>query len=134
VVIGMSEFDIYNDYMHFLVADGNSRVLGQQSITTNIINIYKYWVGAIQRGEWGNTTNIVLVYNGPRFIAFRVNDIYMGGVKMNMWYWGLRYGRNTVETKVGFWGLAIIPPIIGINTVLPSPPAKLPAVNKQNFF
>ncbi|MEM3549440.1 MAG: hypothetical protein QXJ23_10605 [Thermofilum sp.] len=122
-----SYFDIYNEYMKFLVPDCTSRILGQQSIGAPVTDILKYWQEAVARNEWG-TPQIVIVYQSPRFLAFRVNNIKIGGYKTSLWFWGLTFGRNTVITKVGFWTLAIIPPFVGINTILGSEIIKPPKI------
>jgi len=111
---------IYDKYMQFIVPDATSRILGQQSIGSNIKNIHGYWQQAIQMGLWGKP-DLVMIRETPRFMAFRVNNIMIGGYKTSLWFWGLTFGHNTVVTKVGFWSLAILPPIVGINTVVAQP-------------
>ncbi|MEM3873405.1 MAG: hypothetical protein QXE05_12670 [Nitrososphaeria archaeon] len=110
-------FDMYDQYMQFLVPDCTSRILGQQSISAPVTDVLAYWQQAVALNKWG-TPQIVIVYQAPRFLAFRVNNILIGGYKTSLWFWGLVHGRNTVATKVGFWGLAIVPPFVGINTLV----------------
>jgi hypothetical protein len=109
-------YDKYNQFLRFLIPDVTSRILGQQAINGPVQEILGYWQEAVAMHEWG-TPQIVIVYQAPRFLAFRVNNIKIGGYTTSTWFWGLINGRNTVATKVGFWSLAIIPPFVGINTL-----------------
>jgi len=114
-------FDMYNQYMEFLVPDVTSRVLGQQDIQANVYDIYNYWQEAIQLGAWGKPS-ITDVYKTNRVLIFRVDNIKIGGITVSLWVWGLAHGVNTVVTKVGFWKLDIIGARGILNTIFNVPP------------
>lgn len=110
-------FSMLNPYMQFVIPDGYSRILGQQSIPININYVIGYWQDPRTQQVWGNYT-IENVYMTDRVKIFKVNNIHLGSLVAGFWFWGLNHGRNTVETKEGFWRLAIIPPTLAINTIL----------------
>ncbi|MCI4434615.1 MAG: hypothetical protein JHC29_04000 [Thermoplasmata archaeon] len=113
-------FDLLHPYMQFVITDGYSRILGQQSIPININYVLGYWQDPKTRAVWGDY-QIENVYMTDRVKVFKVNNVHIGILTASFWYWGLNHGRNTVETKEGFWRLAIIPPVLAVRTVFGTP-------------
>jgi len=109
-----------NQYMKFIIPDATSRILGQQSINANVLDVYAYWQQAVSSTEWGNPT-ISVILDRPRVLVFLVSNISIGGqgaYSSNLYFWGIKIGgKNTVVTKQGFWRLGILEPRTLINNV-----------------
>ena len=117
-------YEFLNEYMTFIIPDATSRILGQQSINENVLDVYSYWQDQRALMQWGNP-QITMLKSGPRIMVFLVENIKIGDNPLayttSLYFWGLIIGgKNTVVTKKGFWKLSILEPrVIASNIFLP---------------
>jgi hypothetical protein len=102
-----------NEYMKFIVPDANSRILGQQNIHFNILDVYAYWSDPRTHNTWGSY-QIEMVVNKAGaivapWVAFLVKNIQLGqGFPAWLYFWGQSPGLNTVVTRYQFWKLYLL--------------------------
>jgi hypothetical protein len=106
-------FALLDKYMQFIIPDANSRILGQQNIHFNILDVLAYWQDPSAQSEWGGPTVTTLFDRSGRliapFYAFLVNGIQMGtNFPLSLYFWGETTGINTVVTRRQFWKLYFI--------------------------
>ena len=84
------------------------RILGQSSLPFNIMDITKF-IEAEVSGHGIFNGSMKIVYDGTFLRVIRWEDIRVGeGLTFNMLVWGLKAGKNSVFSRVGFWRMYIL--------------------------
>jgi hypothetical protein len=103
----------YDRIMFTALGQLYTRILGQNALHVPIEEIYAYWTQILnQRPQ--EIEGIDVKLDTPRLLLFQVKKYKLGeGLDMDFWVWGLRKGRNTVFTRIGWWKMRIIERAMG---------------------
>jgi hypothetical protein len=108
-----NSFDQLDKYMQFIIPDCNSRILGQQNIHFNILDVIAYWEDPRAKAEWGDFTMKMVVNRNDKpigpWIAILVSNINMGqNFPASLYFWGQAPGINTIVSRYQWWKLYVI--------------------------
>lgn len=85
-----------------------TRLLGQNMLHVPVEEIYGYWKQVSEQSPQLIKSLIVEV-DQPRTLEFQVKGYVLGeGLTMDFRVWGLKGGRNTIFTRVGWWKLRLL--------------------------
>lgn len=104
----MSYLEKYDRLMLTVTGQLYTRVLGQNTLHVPIEEIHGYFdeVTTMRPGE---LEEIVVEVDTPHFLEFLVKGYALGEeLTMNFRVWGLKHGRNTVFTRIGWWKIRVL--------------------------
>jgi len=107
-VADVDYFKKYDRIMFTATGQLYTRLLGQNMLHVPVEEIYGYWAQvAEQKPEM--IQQLILEVDKPRSLEFMVKGYVLGeGLTMDFRVWGLKGGRNTIFTRVGWWKLRLL--------------------------
>lgn len=98
----------YDRIMFTVTGQLYSRLLGQNMMHVPVEEIYGYW-RQVSEQKPELIESLIVEVDQPRTLEFQVKGYVLGeGLTMDFRVWGLKGGRNTIFTRVGWWKLRLL--------------------------
>jgi len=106
--VTLDYFKKYDRIMFTATGQLYTRLLGQNMLHVPVDEIYGYWK-QVSEQKPEMVEQVIVEVDQPRTLEFMVKGYVLGeGLTMDFRVWGLKGGRNTVLTRVGWWKLRLL--------------------------